>query len=649
MIFENTTDPFESSEKILWLDIETHSAKKRWDMDRYEYIRLLQYAWNDGPVRLTTDLDHTIEQIEAADLIVLHNGTAFDLPVIYGPESTRPLELALEGRVFDTMTFATLVNPSRYFFTMRPPTDDEGNRIVDPKTGKFKPGAKMVDGLAPEKAKKWFSLDNQCYQLGVGGKEGDLGALSVEYAKKATEGDGKKYPIKELRNMGFGLIDIEDPRYLAYAEQDIISLRDLAYALRSKMRRSRVTWDYVMREMIIVSIDAQNTTNGFTVNIPEAEARVKELKQERDEIMTQLVAEWDFPTEGKKPWQSDKGKAAILNILASFGITPENTPDWGKTATGNISLGGKVLKEISKGTDAEPIVDAIAALMGQRSLAELALDSTQSDGKAHPDINRFQRSGRTSVQNPGLTIWTAHGPGAVEKRYFTASPGRKLCAADLSNADARIVAAYSGDPEYAKRFDEGFDSHEMTARFLYGDELYESDPKYYRNKAKPATHTWGFRGGKRPIMQSTKAEEFQVQNFLDSMNETYPVVLQWQNQVTREGERGLIVNDWGRPMVVDKDRSYTQSPALYGQSGTREIICDALIRMAYDDIRVITWLVAQVHDELIFDVPEEEVWWFTDYLEEMMYTEFEPKKGGQMIEFPASSSTPADNWYEAGH
>lgn len=975
MIFENTTDPFENA-NVLYFDIESHSAKKQWEMDRYDFVRLSQYAWNDGPVRLTSDLDHLIEQIENADLVVAHNGANFDLPNVYDKKSTRPLELALEGKMIDTMVAANLVNPSRYFFTMRPPTDEEGNRIVDPKTGKLKQGAKVTDGLSPANAKRWLSLDNQCYQLGIGGKEGDLKALAVKYAKQATEGDGKKYSIEEYRNMGFGLIPLDDPDFVAYAEQDIISLRDLAYALRSKTRRSRVTWDYIMREMIIVSIDAQNMKNGFTLDIPVAEARVKELKQQRDEIMTQLVAEWDFPTEGKKPWMSAAGKAAILNILASFGITPDTRPDWEMNKTGP-AMGGKVLKELAKDTEAEEVVNALASLMGQRSLSELALDSVQPDGKVHPDISRFQRSGRgcipethkiltrrgilhvddiipgedetldmrnrwvkiqevhrykdapvnryenervfleatpehrwvqrteagkrtvepldpskprrtlqlapdaypfdphemdlwshmtprewtaalvgflvtdgyasnradspgsrfvvyqtenkfykkireflgdwvtsdytrevhkhpdniihemrlkttevedlltqegldwqgglrnnptlfpwvlslskseteafltavyisdgtvragtpevansnpnkvdviqvaayrmgrrtnsrlyentenyqvkgrvaltrdrvntrnlpvpetytadvwcvttetgtftawypegrwsgpyltgNSVQNPGLTIWSAHGEGAVEKRYFTASPGRKLQAFDYSNADARIVAAYSGDPEYAKRFEDGFDSHEMTGRFLFGDELYDSDPKYYRNRAKPATHTWGYRGGKKPIMKSTKAEEHQVQNFLDNMDDTYPDVKTWQNLVTKEGERGTVINDWGRVMVVDKDRSFTQSPALYGQSGTREILCDALIRIAYDDIRVVTWLVAQIHDELIFDIPEEELWWAVDYIQDMMDTVFEPKKGGQAIDFPASPSKPSWTWEEAGH
>lgn len=647
MIFENTTDPFDNA-NVLYFDIESHSAKKQWEMDRYEFFRLGQYAWNDGPVRLTLDLEHLIEQIENADLVVAHNGANFDLPNVYDKKSIRPLELALEGKMIDTMVWANLVNPSRYFFTMRPPTDDEGNRIVDPKTGKLKQGAKVTDGLSPANAKRWLSLDNQCYQLGIGGKEGDLKALAVKYAKQATEGDGKKYSIEEYRNMGFGLIPLDDPDFVAYAEQDIISLRELAYALRSKTRRSRVTWDYIMREMIIVSIDAQNMKNGFSLDIPVAEARVKELKQQRDEIMTQLVAEWDFPTEGKKPWMSAAGKEAILNILASFGITPDTRPDWEMNKTGP-AMGGKVLKELAKDTEAEEVVNALASLMGQRSLSELALDSVQPDGKVHPDISRFQRSGRTSVQNPGLTIWSAHGEGAVEKRYFTASPGRKLQAFDYSNADARIVAAYSGDTEYAKRFEDGFDSHEMTGRFLFGDELYDSDPKYYRNRAKPATHTWGYRGGKKPIMKSTKAEENQVQNFLDNMDDTYPDVKIWQNRVTKEGERGTVINDWGRVMVVDKDRSFTQSPALYGQSGTREIICDALIRIAYDDIRVITWLVAQIHDELIFDIPEEELWWAVDYIQDMMDTEFEPKKGGQAIDFPASPSKPSWTWEEAGH
>src|SRR5690606_16342386 len=194
--------------------------------------------------------------------------------------------------------------------------------------------------------------------------------------------------------------------------------------------------------------DAQNSRNGFRVDIAAATRRRDELAARKGEILTMLHEKYDFPTDGAMPWRTTAGKNAILKVLAENGITPETRPDWEKTKTGNISLGGKVLVSLTEGTPAEDIGKALAEVMGHRSLSQLTLDCVQPDGKVHPEISAVQRSGRKSTTNPGLTVWTSRGEGAVEKSYYIPdNEDERLVAFDYSQADARIVAAYSGDVE----------------------------------------------------------------------------------------------------------------------------------------------------------------------------------------------------------
>ena len=130
----------------------------------------------------------------------------------------------------------------------------------------------------------------------------------------------------------------------------------------------------------------------------------------------------------------------------------------------------------------------------------------------------------------------------------------------------------------------------------------------------------------------------------------YSVLTKWQDYVRGLGECGFIENAWGRTMAVDPLHSFTQSPAVMGQSGTREIVVDALIRMLEFDIRLITWLKAQVHDALVFSIPRSELWWAVPKIKELMETIWQPPDGtGQPIEFPVESGKPSSNWYEAGH
>jgi DNA polymerase-1 len=99
-------------------------------------------------------------------------------------------------------------------------------------------------------------------------------------------------------------------------------------------------------------------------------------------------------------------------------------------------------------------------------------------------------------------------------------------------------------------------------------------------------------------------------------------------------------------MWVDRDRARTQAPALYGQSGTREIVDDALIRMPDE---VLTMLVAQVHDALVFSIPKDRADEIAATIRGCMETDWQPKAGGQRIHFPVGQGPYAENWQEASH
>lgn len=658
------------TKKVLYFDIEAFGVEHRWNMTPREYFRLGQYAWGrDGVVVLTEDYDEMISVIREADLVIGHNIHSFDLSVLFGVDSTEPLEMALDGKIMDTMVWANLMYPAPYSYT-----DQYGHT--------------WFDAAKPEKALRWLSLANLSYQKGLDGKFGDLKALAKKYALDPSDPEDIEttldaYGVSYTDDLpswawdSFGRIPLDDPEFLAYAEQDVHAVRDLA--IRMLDDAQNVIEPYVWREQINAAIDAQNSRNGFCVDVQLAQKRVDELKVRRDEIMVEMVEKYNLPTTGKSPWASNAGKDAIFSALAEYGITPENTPDWPRTKPGKThpkgtpSLGGQELISITVGTPAEELGQALAELKGQRSLAQLAIDSVQEDGRTHPEISSLQRSGRKSTTKPGLTVWSARGEKAVEKAYFVASPGRKLFEADYSSADARIVAAYSGDTAFAQRFaPDAIDSHEISARLMYGDEEVERQmPDGWRTNddirknnplrrdAKALGHAYAYRAGAKTLAKTSGQTEDVAQKFVDSMNAAYPMVTKWQERVTREGESGFVTNDWGRRMVIDtywdakskkeRSRAYTQAPAMYGQSGTRELMVDALIRMARRDIRLVTWVVAQVHDALVFDIPEEHLDWATDAVKECMETTFQPKVGGQPVLFEVSVGNPADDWYLASH
>jgi len=434
----------------------------------------------------------------------------------------------------------------------------------------------------------------------------------------------------------------------------VVAVRDLYYALNQIHRDIGYSDEYAAREQVSAAIDAQNSRNGFLVDTVVATNRVNDLSVRRKAILDQIVEKYSLPTEGKSPWASNAGKTAIFAALADYGITPDNSKNWPHTKPGKKfpkgtpSLGGQVLIDLTVGTEAEELGVALAELKGQRSLAQLSLDSVHTDGKVHPEITALQRSGRKSTLRPGLTIFGARGEGVADKAYYIAEPGCKLRSYDYSQADARIVAAYSGDTGFAKRFAEGVDAHELTGRVVFGDK-YDDNPNEHRQVSKMMGHAFSYGAGAKTLAKNSGQPLEVAQQFVDRMRAQYPKVTAWQKRVAQEGESGWVTNEWGRKMRVDDGRSYTQSSSLYGQSGTRELMVSALLTMARTDIRLTTWLKAQVHDELVFSIPEEELDYADKIIREAMSVSWGPKSGGQVIDFTVSGGEPSDTWAGASH
>jgi len=590
-------------------------------MPPQKFVRLMQYAWGrKGEVVLTTDYDEMVEQVRKARLVIGHNIHSFDLSVLFGQDSTEALQMALDNRVLDTFTWASVVMPSPDVWQ-----DEDGNTQYLNRGRSFQIGVAM----------KWLGLNNLNHQLGIPLKAAHLYDLAKKHNPKGT--------LK--RDLDYGLIPLDDEEFLEYARQDVVAGRALAVKLLEKP--GGVT-PYVWREQKFAAVCAQNTRNGFMVDVDEATRRVAEIARKRQEIMDTVVSKYGLPTEGAAPWATADGKAAIFAALADFGITPETREDWPQTDTGNPSLGGEALIALTEGTPAEDLGRALAELKGQRPLAQQALDYVQSDSMVHPDITYLQRSGRLSTTKPGLTTWTSRGPGAVEKEYFIARPGYKLVEFDYSNADARVVAAYSGDAAYITRFDPGVDAHELTGRLVFG-EKYDEDPKHYRQVAKMLTHAYSYGARPKTLTYQSGIDIEITTMFCRVMDETYKDVVGWQRKSAEQGESGWITNDWGRRMMVTKGRSFTQSSALLGQSGTREILVDGLLTLAGRGTQYIAMLKAQVHDAIIMEIPEKELDKTVEVIVESLSRWWKPEIGGQAVEFTLSHGEPADNWYAAGH
>lgn len=570
----------------LFFDTETRGSEDRWVVPPREFFRLGQYAWGEGEVILTEDYDEMVAAIRAARLVVGHQIHGYDLSYLLGDD-------ALGIPAFDTLVHGTCVTPAP-------------DRFLNSK------GVQQLSN-SPGSALAFHSLENTCFTFGIEGKHGNLNEMA--------------------KRKGCSISDLPlDDEYRAYARQDVIAGRELARAYFSVAEPTPYEW----REQETAAINAQISRNGFRVDRSVAEARVAQLQVRKDALLTDLVLEHGFPTQGKQPWRSNAGKQAILNIL---GPAAENLP---KTKKGAPSLSGDAIKSVTKDTELDELGEALGELLGQRSLAQLALDNLHPDGFVHPEITSLQRSRRFSVSKPGLSVWTAHGPGAVEKSYFVPdNEDHVLYEMDFSAADARVVAAYSGDKKYLSDMtDPSFDAHAQTARWCFGVR-YAENPKEYRQRAKPVTHSIPYGAGGKRIADTVGIPIEHGVEVIKRFGRTYSSVARWMRRSRAEGESGTLTNAWGGVLYLEPGREYTQSPALYGQNGTRELLVDGLIRCR--DRGLLQYLKITVHDAVVFSFPRDRAEKLKAQAEACFTTTF------RGVPFPLTSGKPADNWYEAGH
>lgn len=656
------------AKKYVYFDIESHNAGREYDMPPHLFVRFVQWAVNDGPVQTAEihteqDLEDFRNILRAADYVVGHNIIHFDLPAVFGVDSLEPLHMAQEKRVLCTFYLANLLTPAPSTYV-----DSKGHRYHD--------------AAKPENAMKWLGLENLCYQFGLPGKFGSLKDIAKKYQPAGTK----------VADYQYGLIPGTDEEFSFYMEQDIVAVRALFKHLMEVRRAKDYSGEYLWREMEGMSVTERMSRNGILVDQDYAHSRIQAMEDERDRVLSWLVEKYDFPAGGKAPWATSQGKGAILKVMDDFGIRFEDTPDWPRTPKGAPKLGGNELKELCRGVseEAEAFANAIATLKGQRSIPQLFLDNMKSDGRVHPRMTALQRSGRWSVQNPGITVMGEKSESLrADKQLVKAGPGKKIAGFDFSAADARAMAALSGDVAYAKRFEvdeDGnalHDAHNLTGEAIFGANLYYGDgprDKSARPALRPVAkmvglsqnynigayklaktlndaakkegldlHFWAPSGRGVPAIEQ-RPDQIETKEMLKNLDESYPWLALFKKRAVEEAEsKGYVENPWGRRMAVEPGKEFTAAPALYGQSATREIVMDAIIKMARVSDYFARALRCIVHDEIILELDEDRLEEDIKTVKDCMETTFHPNTPlGMPIEFRVGTGVGGD-WREAGH
>jgi DNA polymerase-1 len=596
----------------LVFDIETDDANRMYAESRDAFFRiggLMPLDGSTGP-QITDEYKPFRDAIDMSSLAIGHNIMAFDLPAL---GVTDLLERAQARKIIDTWTLATVMDT---------PPDS-----YQPREGK----RRWIAG-SPEKAKGYYALDNLAFQYGVGGKTNDLKALAKEWG-------------------GFGEIPTDDPDYREYLEGDVVASRNLLGAMLAKF--GQLT-DYHWREQRVAAVLSTVSMNGFRLDRQLTQARIDHNDQIRQANLSWLIEHFGLPTTNKagkpskNPVATQEGKQAILKAFYAVGVKPGDVPH---TATGQPALGSDNLNQLVeqyKGNEGvERIADAVAGIMGLRTVYQTAMDTVHADGFCHADLFTLQASGRVSTQNPGLTVFGKRDGRYHERDIYVGDvlPDEDddfhvIFPVDFSQIDARAVAGLSQDYVYMDMFEPGIDLHVENAKAAFGLQAYLADPKGSRQDSKAIGHGWNYGLGLEKLAAKVGYERAVA--FREMMNHRYGRLVAWKQECADEGAAtGRIDNGFGRVMKVNPERAYTQGPALRGQGAARDLMFESILRM---DPQVVRMIKALVHDEIVFSAPRSIARDVQQHAVECMTFDWAPPGASRSIRIEADASPFALRW-----
>lgn len=303
-----------------------------------------------------------------------------------------------------------------------------------------------------------------------------------------------------------------------------------------------------------------------------------------------------------------------------------------KTKRGYYSTNAKVLSDLARDHE---IVRLILDWREKSKIKSTYLDTLgplrRGDGRVHTTYNQtITATGRLSSSDPNLqNIPTRSELGRTVKTAFSAGEGSVFLAVDYSQIELRLLAHLSGDEHLVCAFNEGEDFHAETAARVFGVPVSEVTPDL-RSRAKAVNFGIVYGQQAYGLSQSLHISMAEARDMIDRYYEAYPGVRTFlDNVVARAKQTGYAETMYGRRRHIPELKA--KNPQQRG-SGERTAMNHPMQGTAADIIKIAmarvsrrleeegfaAHMILQVHDELDFECPVDEVERLTTMVRDVM-------------------------------
>ncbi|MEN6555177.1 MAG: DNA polymerase I [Anaerolineaceae bacterium] len=424
--------------------------------------------------------------------------------------------------------------------------------------------------------------------------------------------------IEELIGRGKNRISMADvliEEAAPYAAADAVMTLRLVEPLQAELTSHQVERLNRDLEVKLIPVLADMEQKGILLDAGMFKSFAQELNGQIQRIEESIYARVG------EPFNINSTQQLSDVLFKRLGLEPPDRSR--KTSAGKLSTAVDVLEGMR---GQHPIIGEI---LEYRELAKLKstyvdalpLQVNPKTGRIHTSFNQTGTvTGRIASQDPNLqNIPTRTELGRRVRQGFIAAPGAKLLSIDYSQIELRIMAHISQDEAMLEAFRQGQDIHAATAAAIYNIPLEKVD-KNQRRHAKAINFGLIYGMSAFGLTRATELTLAEAENYIKAYFEHFPRVKTWlDNTRVLAAKQGYVETLLGRrryfpnlqtgtnyAMRQREEREAINAPI---QGTAADIIKLAMIALpdAFAKARLHGCMLLQVHDELIFEVPEKEL------------------------------------------
>jgi DNA polymerase-1 len=447
------------------------------------------------------------------------------------------------------------------------------------------------------------------YALDAGRNSHGLESLAESWLGHAVLSDSEVIGSGKNK-LAFDQVPVD--RFTAYAAEDADVLLRLWRVLKPRLVAERMIAVYETLERPLIGVLARMERRGISID------RQVLSRLSGDFAQTAARVEAEIQEIAGEPINVGSPKQLGDIIFGKMGL-----PGGSKTKTGAWSTSAQVLDELAEQGHAFP-----RKILEWRQVSKLK--STYTDALptyVHPQTHRVHTTyalaatttGRLSSNEPNLqNIPVRTEDGRKIRRAFIASPGHKLVSADYSQIELRLLAEIADIPVLKQAFQDSLDIHAMTASEMFGVPIKDM-PSEVRRRAKAINFGIIYGISAFGLANQLGIPREEAGAYIKKYFERFPGIRAYMD-ATRDFCRahGYVETLFGRkchyPDIKASNasvRSFNERAAINArlQGSAADIIRRAMVRMedALKEKKLSAQMLLQVHDELIFEVPDDEV------------------------------------------